>query len=176
LNEIIPSVEVGRIEHRILLIRGEKVIIDADLAAFYGVATKRLNEQVKRNRQRFPQDFVFELTASEKAELVAKCDHLFKLKYSKAMPYVFTEHGALMAASVLNTGRAVEFSVFIVRAFVHLREALTKHGELARKLSDLERHLAKHDEEILSLVSAIRNLMSPAPIPKKRRIGFQNEP
>lgn len=170
------SIAAELIEQRIFLIRGEKVIIDADLAGFYGVPTKRLNEQVKRNRQRFPHDFVLELTAAEKSELVAKCDHLSKLKYSKTMPYAFTEHGALMAASVLNTGRAVEVSVFIVRAFVRLRETLTHQGELARKLSDLERHLAEHDDQILSLVSAIRNLMSPAPVPKKRRIGFQREP
>jgi hypothetical protein len=176
LSEMTLSVEVGQIERRILLIRGEKVIIDADLAAFYGVPTKRLNEQVKRNHQRFPQDFVFALTAAEKSELVAKCDHLSKLRYSKTMPYAFTEHGALMAASVLNTRRAVEVSVFIVRAFVRLRETLTQHAELARRLSDLERHLAEHDEQILSLISAIRNLMSPAPVPKKRRIGFQIEP
>jgi len=176
LSEMMLSVEVSQIEHRILLIRGEKVIIDADLAGFYGVPTKRLNEQVKRNYQRFPRDFVFELTAAEKLELVAKCDHLSKLKYSKTMPYAFTEHGALMAASVLNTRRAVEVSVFIVRAFVRLRETVTHHAELARKLSDLERHLAEHDEQILSLISAIRNLMSPAPVPKKRRIGFQSEP
>ncbi len=176
MSEIVLSIEAGQIEHRILLIRGEKVIIDADLSDFYGVPTKRLNEQVKRNRQRFPQDFVFELTATEKSELVAKCDHLSKLKYSKTMPYAFTEHGALMAASVLNTRRAVEVSVFIVRAFVRLRETFMHHAELARKLSHLERHLAKHDEQILSLISVIRKLMSPDPVPKIRRIGFQNEP
>ena len=176
MSEMMLSVEVSQIEHRILLIRGEKVIIDADLAGFYAVPTKRLNEQVKRNHQRFPQDFVFELTAAEKSELVAKCDHLSKLKYSKTMPYAFTEHGALMAASVLNTRRAVDVSVFIVLAFVRLRGTLTERAELARKLSDLERHLAEHDEQILSLISAIRNLMSPAPVPKKRRIGFQIEP
>lgn len=176
MSEIIPSAEVGQIERRILLIRGEKAIIDADLAEFYGVSTKRLNEQVKRNSLRFPRDFVFALTAAEKSELVAKCDHLSKLKYSKALPNAFTEHGALMAASVLNTQRAVEVSVFIIRAFIRLRETFSHSAELARRLSGVERHLAGHDEQILSLVSAIRNLMSPAPIPKKRQIGFQREP
>jgi hypothetical protein len=171
-----PAVKVGYIERRILLIRGEKVIIDADLAGFYGVTTKRLNEQVKRNRRRFPTDFVFRLTEAEKSEVVAKCDHLAKLKYSNSLPYAFTEHGALMAASVLNTLRAVEVSVFVVRAFVRLRETLVSHSELARRLYELERRLADHDEQILSLVSAIRQLMSPAPVPKKRRIGFRNEP
>ena len=101
-------VPVGKIEQRILLIRGEKVIIDTDLAEFYGVPTKRLNEQVKRNKARFPDDFMFQLSAKEKTEVVANCDHLSKLKYSKALPYAFTEHGSIMAASVLNSKRAVE--------------------------------------------------------------------
>ncbi len=95
-KSIIP---VEKIEKRILLIRGEKVIVDADLAEFYGVATKRLNEQVKRNKDRFPGDFMFRLSVEEKAEVVAKCDHLSKLKYSKALPNVFTEHGSIMAAT-----------------------------------------------------------------------------
>ena len=166
-------VRVGRIEERILMIRGEKVIIDADLADFYGVATKRLNEQVKRNSDRFPNDFMFELSSQEKAEVVAKCDHLGKLKFSRKLPYAFTEHGALMAASVLNTARAVEVSVFVVRAFVKLREAVAGHKELAMKLEQLERRLAAHDSQILSLVAAIKELVSPAAVPKRRRIGFQ---
>ena len=95
-------VPVGKIENRILLIRDEKVIIDADLAEFYGVPTKRLNEQVRRNKDRFPDDFMFQLSPDEKAEVVANCDHLSKLKYSKTLPYAFTEHGSIMAASVLN--------------------------------------------------------------------------
>jgi hypothetical protein len=113
---IIP---VGRIESRILLVRGEKVIIDADLAKFYGVRTKRLNEQVKRNRHRFPRDFMFQLTTQEKMEVVANCDYLSRLKFSKTRPYAFTEHGAIMVASVLNTPRAVEVSVFIVLTCVY---------------------------------------------------------
>lgn len=164
-------IRTSLIESRILLIRGEKVIIDADLAEFYGVATKRLNEQVGRNRGRFPEDFVFRLTRAEKAEVVAKCDHLRKLKYSKGFPHAFTEHGALMAASVLNSTRAVEVSVFVVRALVRLREAIGQSAELARKLSQLERHLANHDHQILSLVAAIRQMTSPQP-PNRRRIGF----
>jgi hypothetical protein len=158
------------------LIRGEKVIIDPDLAGFYGVTTKRLNEQVKRNRRRFPRDFVFRLTVSEKSEVVAKCDHRARLKFSKTVPYAFTEHGALMVASVLNTSRAEEVSVFVVRAFVRLRETLAQHAELARKLTQLERKLADHDEQILALLSAIRELMRPSPVPRKRRIGFGDEP
>lgn len=168
-------IRVGTIEQRILLIRGEKVIIDADLAEFYGVPTKRLNEQVKRNKDRFPDDFMFQLSAEEKSEVVAKCDHLTKLKFSKTLPYAFTEHGALMAANVLNTRRAVEMSVFIVRAFVKLRRAIAEHKELAHSLSQLERQLADHDRQILSLVQAIRQLTSPASVPRKQRIGFHKE-
>jgi len=99
------------IEPMILTIRGQKVMLDADLARLYGVTTKRLNEQVKRNRSRFPEDFLFTMTADEKAEVVANCDHLRRLKFSPALPNAFTEHGAIMAASVLNTARAVEVSV-----------------------------------------------------------------
>ena len=142
-------VPIGRIENRILLIRGEKVIVDADLANFYGVLTKRLNEQVKRNKARFPNDFIFQLSAEEKAELVANCDHLKNLKYSKALPYAFTEHGAIMAASVINSKRAVEVSVYIVRAFVRLRRVIAEHKELSRRIVQIERHLADHDEQIM---------------------------
>ena len=170
-----PVVHVGRIEQRILLIRGEKVIVDADLAEFYGVTTKRLNEQVKRNRERFPEDFMFQLTKNEKAELVAKCDHLANLKFSRNLPYVFTEHGALMAASVLNSNRANEVSVFVVRAFVKIRRTLSEHKELAAKLGQLERRLSDHDTQIASLVRTIRSLLSPAPVPERRRIGFREE-
>jgi hypothetical protein len=127
-------VHVGDIQRRILLIRGEKVVLDADLAEFYGVNTKRLNEQVKRNKGRFPEDFAFRLTADERSEVVAKCDHLSKLKYSPILPYAFTEHGALMAASVLSTQRAVEMSIFVIRAFVTMRQAIVQHDEL-RNLS-----------------------------------------
>ena len=170
-----PVVQVGRIEQRILLIRREKVIVDADLAEFYGVTTKRLNEQVKRNRERFPEDFMFQLTTDEKAEVVAKCDHLANLKFSRSLPYVFTEHGALMAASVLNSDRANEVSVFVVRAFVKIRRTLSEHKELAAKLGQLERHLTNHDAQIASLVRTIRSLLSPAPVPERRRIGFHEE-
>lgn len=170
-----PIVQIGQIERRILLIRGEKVIIDADLAEFYRVPTKRLNEQVKRNRERFPEDFVFRLTAAEKAEVVANCDHLSKLKYSKALPYAFSEHGSIMAASVLNSARAVDVSVFIVRAFIKLRETVLAHKELAAKLARLERHLADHDDQIIALVHAIKELMNPELPPKKRQIGFHTE-
>lgn len=166
-------VPVGRIEQRILLIRGEKVIIDADLAQFYGVPTKRLNEQVKRNQARFPDDFMFQLSSGEKSELVANCDHLAKLKYAKSPPYAFTEHGAIMAASVLNSKRAVEVSVYIVRAFVKLRRMVAEHKELSRRIAQIENHLADHDAQIIELIKAIKQLLKPEPPPKKRRIGFK---
>jgi hypothetical protein len=167
-----PVIRVGKIEERILLIRGDKVIMDADLAEFYGVSTKRLNEQMKRNRDRFPEDFVFQLTPEEKSEVVAKCDHLANMKYSSTLPHAFTEHGALMAAGILNTPQAVEVSVFVVRAFVKLRRVIAQHEELTHKLVQLERKLLRHDRQIISLVQAIRQLMSPNPVPERRRIGF----
>ena len=109
---------IEEISSRVLSIRGQRVLIDADLAALYGVETKRLNEQVKRNIERFPKDFMFQLTANEKADVVANCDHLSKLKFSKTLPYVFTEHGAIQAANVLSSKEAIEMGVYIVRAFV----------------------------------------------------------
>jgi len=130
-----------RIEQTILIIRGHRVMLDADLAGLYGVTTKRLNEQVKRNRKRFPADFMFQLTSREKAEVVANCDHLTRLKFSPAKPFAFTEHGAVMVASVLNSERAVEVSVYVVRAFVKLRELLGTHKKLAQKLAQLERRV-----------------------------------
>jgi hypothetical protein len=168
-------VKVGKIQQRILLIRGVKVIVDADMAEVYGVPTRRLNEQVRRNKDRFPDDFMFQLTVEEKAEVVANCDHLEKLKFSKALPLVFTEHGAIMAASVLNSPKAVEVSVFVVRAFVQLRETIAGHKELARKIAKLERKLGDHDEQIMVLVEAIKQLMDPKPPPKNRRIGFHTD-
>ena len=164
-------IPIERIQQLILLIRGKKVMLDTDLARLYGVPTKRLNEQVKRNRDRFPQDFMFQLSAEEKTEVVAKCDHLASLKFSPTYPYAFTEHGAIMLAAVLNTPRAIEVSVFVVRAFVRLREILTTHKELAHKLAELESKIETHDEAIRSLVSAIRQLMA-APERPAKKIGF----
>jgi len=169
------GVHISRIEDRILLIRGERVIVDADLAEFYGVLTRRLNEQVRRNRKRFPEDFVFQLDTDEKSEVIAKCDHLRNLKFSKALPLVFTEHGALMAASVLNSDRAIALSVFVVRAFVKLRQTIEAHKELALKLGQLEYKLAEHDGQILSLIEAIKRLVEPSMVPEKRRIGFRTK-
>ena len=170
-----PVVKVGTIQQRIFFIRGEEVIVDADLAEFYGVPTKALNQAVRRNMDRFPADFMFQLNKDEKLEVVTNCDHLKQLKFSPVNPLVFTEHGALMAASILNSARAVEVSLFIVRAFVALRRAISEHKELARKLTKLERKLADHDDQITAIIEAIKKLTGPEPVPKKRRIGFHSE-
>jgi hypothetical protein len=168
---LVPRTSVEHVERTILTIRGQKVILDADLANLYGVTTKRLNQQVRRNSDRFPEDFLFQLTAKEKTEVVANCDHLSNLKFSPALPLAFTEHGAIMAASVLNTQQAIEASIFVVRAFVRLREMLMAHKDLARKLKELEKRLEKHDEDIGLIFEAIRELMSPPDAPPKK-IGF----
>jgi len=169
-KKIITSVE--QIESLIFIIRGQKVMLDADLAELYGVATKRLNEQMRRNSERFPEDFMFQLTAEEKAEVVANCDHLAKLKYSPSLPYAFTEHGALMLGNVLKSERAVEVSLMVVRAFVHLRELASTHKEFSQKLNQLERKVGAHDRAIAELINAIRQLMTPLDAGKKRPIGF----
>ena len=165
-------IPVELIERIIIVIRGKKVIMDADLAELYGVTTKRLNEQVRRNRSRFPEDFIFQLTTEEKSEVVANCDHLSKLKFSKTLPYTFTEHGAIMAASILNAPRAIEASIFVVRAFVKLREMLATHKELAQKLLELEQRLEDHDEQIQAIFEAIRQLMTSPDKKGKKGIGF----
>lgn len=115
-----PPIE--RIENRILIIRGQKVMIDADLAELYGVPTKALNQAVKRNSERFPVDFMYQLTTEEKAEVVTNCDHLARLKFSRSLPFTFTEHGAIQAANVLGSPQAVEMGIYVVRAFVRLRK------------------------------------------------------
>jgi len=147
-------------------------MVDADLAEAYGVTTKALNQAIRRNPERFPEDFMFQLTKEEKYEVVTNCDHLEKLKYSHVNPNVFTEHGAIMVASVLNSPKAVDVSVFVVRAFVQLREVVAGHKELARKIGQLERKLSGHDDQIIVMVEAIKQLMDPKLPPKTRRIGF----
>lgn len=156
---------------RILQLRGQRVMLDADLAELYGVTTKRLNEQVKRNLDRFPEDFMFQLKAEEKAEVVANCDHLGQIKYSPSLPYAFTEHGALMLGNVLKSSRAVAVSLLVVRAFVQIRELLSTHKDIAAKLDQMERKLSSHDQAIAGLIDAIRQLMAP-PVPSRRGIGF----
>jgi hypothetical protein len=170
-NEIILSDTI--IGQRILLIRGQRVMLDADLADLYEIPTKALNQAVKRNQDRFPSDFMFQLSKEEKGELVTICDRFKNMKHSNVLPYAFTEHGALMLASVLNSPRAVELSLYIVRVFIRLREMLSSHKNLARKLDELERHVRGHDGHIQTLFEAIRQLMTPDPI-KNRKIGFRS--
>ena len=179
------STPLVRIDSSILQIRGHKVIIDTDLAALYGVPTKALNQAIKRNAQRFPQDFMFQLSPEEKQEVVTNCDHLAKLKFSKMLPFAFTEHGAIQAANVLSSEQAVEMSVYVVRAFVRLREVIISNKELAYRLDELENKAdlmdLKHDTfehntriQLKQIFEAMRGLMAtPEPEqPKKRAIGF----
>lgn len=168
------AVSLERIAQSILVLRGHKVLLDADLAALYGVTPKRLNEQVRRNLDRFPEDFMFQLAPNEYEALRSQFATLKtgRGQHRKYLPYVFTEHGAIMAASVLNTPRAVEMSIYVVRTFVKLREMLASNKDLARKLNELERKLGAHDQAIASILSAIRELMVPPEPTKKRRIGF----
>ena len=157
------------IEQKILLIRGQKVLLDRDLAELYGVTTKRLNEQVKRNYDRFPDDFMFLLTPKEKQELVAKCDRFKTLKHSTSLPYVFTEHGVLMVANVIKSVFAVQISIEIVRVFVKLRKMLAMHKDLKRKIEDMEN---KYDGQFKIVFSAIRQLLEQPLEKPKRKIGF----
>ena len=167
----IPSVVI---ENKILFIRGRKVLLDADLAELYGVTTKRLNEQVKRNLERFPLDFMFKLKNSEKEKVVANCDHLAHLRFSHSLPFAFTEHGAVMLASVLNSPKAIEASLLVVRTFIRLREILSTHKKLAQKLKELELKIESHDQQIISIFEAIDQLLSPPEKPK-RQMGFRLE-
>lgn len=144
-------------------------MLDSDLAEIYGVSTKQLNQQVKRNIDRFPEDFMFRLTSSEKAEVVTKCYHLSALRFSPVLPRAFTEHGALMLASVLNSPIAVRSSVQVIRAFIRLREMLSANKDLATRLDSLER---RYDRRFKIVFDAIRALMGPTSAPPKK-IGFQ---
>ncbi len=163
------------VEQRILSIRKQRVMLDADLAALYGVKTKVLNQAVKRNSERFPEDFMFQLSSHEKTELVTNCDRFAMLKHSSSLPYAFSEHGAIMVASVLNTPQAVQMSVFVVRAFIRLRDLLAGNKALAAKLVEHERKLITHDKQIVRIVEAIRQLTPSQPLKKKRSYGFVDE-
>ena len=160
------------IEPLILTLRGQKVIFDADLAEAYGVEPKRINEQVQRNIDRFPEDFMFRLTEVEKIEVVANCDHLQKLKFSSQLPFVFTEHGAIMAASVLNSPKAVEMSIFVVRAFVKMREQLAANAEILRRLAEIDKTFLEHNDALQVIWNQLRPLLAPPDDPSKRQIGF----
>ena len=172
-KDIIP---IGLIEEQIFTVRGKRVMLDADLARLYGVTTKRLNEQVRRNADRFPGDFSFITTKQEFAGMRSQNATSNESAPGRGgrryQPRVFTEHGAIMAASVLNSSRAVEVSVFVVRAFVKLRELTMAHKDIRQKLSELEQKVAGHDQAIAGLINAIRELMTPPEQKRKRPIGF----
>lgn len=169
---LVASVE--QITRLILVLRGQRVLLDADLAALFGVTTRRLNEQVRRNRARFPDDFLLELTVEEFANLKS---HFATSSWGgrRKPPLAFTEHGAIQAATILSSPRAVEISVYVVRAFVKLRALLSSNRELVRRFEQLEarldKRLTEHDEAIAAILTAIRELMRPAE-PKRRGIGF----
>ena len=188
-NQIIPIEYIARSIH---LIRGQKVLLDFDLAALYGVVTKVLNQAVKRNHDRFPSDFMFQLTPAETARLKSQFVTLkgqvtekqgsaknrsqivtssLKHREAKSRPYAFTEQGVAMLSSALNSERAVNVNIAIMRAFVKLRETLETNRELARKFAELESRVGKHDEEIAAILEAIRQLMAPPEKPR-REIGF----
>jgi hypothetical protein len=188
LDPIMPATPaITQIEHAIHLIRGQKVMLDSDLAAIYGVTTSRLNEQLKRNRKRFPKDFAFQLDAEEFAHLKSQiaisnlrgASLISQNATSKKgrggrrkLPWVFTEHGALMLASVLSSDVAIEASVRVVRAFVRLRELMLANKELATKFNELEHRMDRQDSTIARLFDAIRQLLEPPPTAPKREIGF----
>jgi phage regulator Rha-like protein len=159
------------IEHTILLIRGQKVMLDRDLARLYDVETKALNRAVQRNLDRFPADFMFQLAEEEYDSLRFQFGTLKRGQHSKYLPFVFTQEGVAMLSGVLHSPRAVQVNVAIMRAFVRLRETLSLHKELAHLLADLERKIENHDENIRSLFDAIRQLMTPPETPR-REIGF----
>ncbi len=164
-------IPIEKIENKILLIRGKKVMLDKDLAKLYGVSTKRLNEQVKRNRYRFPEDFMFQLTKEEANSLRSQFATLKRGEHLKYLPYTFTEQGVAMLSSVLNSRKAILVNIQIMRIFTRLKEIVSSHKELAEKLNQLENKIEKHDEEIKSIFEAIKQLMIPPEKPK-RKIGF----
>jgi hypothetical protein len=155
----------------ILVVRGRRVILDLDLARLYGVPTRRLNEQVRRNADRFPPEFAFALINHEVANLKSQIA-TSSWGGKRKLPLVFTEHGAVMAATVLNSRKAIEMSVFVVRAFIQMRDVPGTHREIRRRLDDLERKVGAHDDAIQEILQALRHLTQPAETPKRRRIGF----
>jgi ORF6N domain len=164
---------VFTVESRILFLRHQRIILDTDLAELYSVPVRQLNQQIKRNQARFPSDFVFQVTSKELSCLRSQIV-ISKTQRGgrRSLPHAFTEHGAIMAATVLNSERAVHMSVFVVRAFVRLREMLATNRRLAAKIGELENHLETHDDVIQELMQAIKELMVPA-VTRRRRIGFQ---
>jgi phage regulator Rha-like protein len=165
------------IESLIVNLRGQKVILDADLAELYGVPTKVLNQAIKRNMARFPEDFLFRLSKTEKSEVVTNCDHLARLRFSPNLPMAFTEHGAIMTAMVLNSSQAETMSVFVVRAFMQMREQLAANAAILKRLAEIDKTLLEHDSALGIIWAKLQPLLAPPPEslsePPKRRIrGF----
>ena len=168
-----PVQPVADIAQAIVFLRGQRVLLDADLATLYDVTTKRFNEQVKRNLDRFPEDFMFQLTEEEFAALRSQfATSNVGRGGRRYLPYAFTEHGAIMAATILNSPRATEVSVYVVRAFVQLRNLLASNKEVMRRLTELGHKVSSHDQAIAGLINAISDLMNPPEPPPKRSIGF----
>jgi len=184
------------IESLILTLRGQKVILDADLAELYGVPTKRLNEQVKRNADRFPEDFIFQLTAQEWSNLKSQiAPSSLEIPYTEGAvpnwsqfatsskrhrgavyrPTAFTEHGAIMVATILNSPEAVAMSVFVVRAFMQMREQLAANAAILKRLAEIDRTLLEHDSALRTIWMKLQPLLAPPPEPPKRRIGFNRD-
>ena len=166
---------IERIESKIYTIRRVRVVLDSDLAALYGVEARVLNQAVNRNKDRFPGDFVLHLSARETKELQGLRSQSVILKrgqHLKFRPLALTEHGAVMAATILNSPRAVQMSIFVVRAFLRLREWVVGQAELAAKLSDLERRVGAHDHELKAIIQTIRTMLEP-PVPPRKQIGFR---
>ena len=156
------------------MIRNQKVMIDRDLAELYGVTTKQLNQQVKRNNKRFPEDFMFQLSEEEKNEVVTNCDHLKNLKFSPNLPFAFTEHGAVMLASVLNSERAIESNIQIIRVFTKMRELLLTHKDILLQLEKVEKKLTGHDEDIALIFKYLKQLLITSQ-PQRNKIGFKRK-
>jgi len=167
------TVSIANIENRIFLLRKQKVMLSTDLAVLYAVAPKVLMQAVKRNAERFPADFMFPLSLQEFTDLKSQFVTSKRGGIRRALPYAFTEQGVAMLSGVLNSPRAVQVNIAIMRAFVRLREMLLASKELAQKLAQLERKIEKHDEEIVLIFDAIRELMAP-PVKPRRRIGFES--
>ena len=167
-KEIIP---IERVVQSIRWFRGQKVLLDSDLAALYGVTTGNLNKAVSRNRDRFPSDFMFQLSAEEAEDLIFQIGRSKGRGGRRHRPHAFTEQGIAMLSSILNSDRAIRVNIAIMRAFVKLRQMLETNRELARKFSELERRVGKHDQEIAAILEAIRQLMTPPEKPQ-REIGF----
>src|ERR1035437_3615042 len=170
-TEIIPSHNIGSLIHSV---RDLRVVLDSDLARIYEVSTKRLNEQLRRNLERFPADFAFQLTEEEWTSLRSQIATLKTGRgaHRKYLPYTFTEHGALMAANILNSPRAVAMSVYVIRAFVKMREEAAANAAILRRLAEIDKTLLIHDTALREIVQKLRPLLKPPPQPPKPEIGF----